>query len=244
MNNIVLNNGIYDISVKEYPGDGSHGFVLACHGFASSFSIRHFERIAEELGKNGTAFAVFALPGHEGSPVGGEFLYGEATQQDIDTVMEYMLDKWGEPAGLLGLSYGADMMWKASGRYPGVKKLLCMNTAVKRTKVIDRFLGKRIPEIREKGYVYIGRKNPIKITEKYLEYLENCDIYGEKRDNVPETLFIHGNLDTLAPVEDIKVFAARTGFPLIVLEGEDHVFSPEGEDISAVLAADFFRKEE
>lgn len=235
-----INNGTYDIYINEYEAKGDR-FVIGCHGLKSSKDIRHFHLIGEELNRRNIAFLTFDFVGHGESKASGENLNNSSSLQDLLLVFKEGHRKYKGACGLLGTSYGSEMVWEFAydiRELKIVKKIVALNAAIKRDKVIEKFLGEKVKEIDEKGFTIIGKSKPLIITEDYLEGLRHHEIYGGPREDI-DRIFIHGTHDPIAPYDDVVDFTKKNNFKLYSLEDEGHVFSPLGEEISSRIIGDF-----
>ena len=85
----------------------------------------------------------------------------------------------------------------------------------------------------------------VRFLKEFLEELKAnsmIDIYGEAAPDNVEFSFVHGEKDAVVPVQPVKSFAEKHGYPIAVIPDEGHSinYSPSSQAIVAGMAYDFF----
>ena len=87
----------------------------------------------------------------------------------------------------------------------------------------------------------------VRFLKEFLEELKAnsmIDIYNEALPENAEFLFVHGEKDPVVPVNAVKAFAEKHGYPIVIIPDEGHSISnsPDSPAIVADTAYEFFYK--
>lgn len=234
MNNVkILSKQNYYIDVNEYIPEKLNKIIIAVHGFGGDKDSSVIVALANELNKYNIGVVCFDFPGHGSSAVDGNFFTVANSINDLNSVEEYILQKYNVPVGIFATSYGGYITLLNIG-----KNIKQYSDVILRCPAIDMYniFKKNIltitdEEFEKKGFCELGYERKINITFKYYNELKNNKIQEIIKNLYLPITIIHGTEDDMAPINDSIEFKNKFE-KLVTLEkvyGADHRFKKEGE---------------
>ena len=234
MNNIqILSKQNYYIDVNEYIPEKLNKNIIAVHGFGGDKNSNVIVALANELNKYNIGIVSFDFPGHGKSTVDGKFFTVSNSINDLNSVEEYILQKYNVPIGIFATSYGSYITLLNIG-----KNIKQYSDVILRCPAIDMYniFRKNIltitdEEFKTNGFCELGYDRKINITFEYYEELKNNNIQEIIKNLYLPITIIHGTEDDMAPIDDSIKFQNKFN-KFVTLEkvyGADHRFKKEGE---------------
>jgi pimeloyl-ACP methyl ester carboxylesterase/NTP pyrophosphatase (non-canonical NTP hydrolase) len=226
-------------------GDGSapaaRAAIVCAHGMLSSKESDKFQALAERMWREGVACLRFDMSGRGES--GGDpsrILYSQETL-DVASAVAFVRARGRSEVALCGSSMGGAVSVLYAALDASVRAVATL-AAVSRPGHFAR----QMPEPERartlaRGYFeYDG----VRIHADYLEDAEASDVLeaaARLATSGRALLVLHGDADTVVPVEDGRLLAGAGRGRLVTVEGADHRFSREA-DFERVLGhlVDFF----
>jgi uncharacterized protein len=205
--------------------------MILCHGFSSSKEGRTRETLEQRYNELGVATFRFDFFGHGESE--GDFAEITVSKgvDDIRSAVTFLNELGYTKIGLFGASYGGNTAFLAAAQVPELFVL------VLKCPVSDN-IGESIAQstniTREKwkkqGYTEYKHEFGTNTKVNYTFYTDPMNTIGYQeaaKINIP-TLIVHGDADTLVPIEQSKkLHNLIKKSKLIIVPGCDHMFSKE-----------------
>ena len=233
-NNTKINSkNNYYIEVNEYIPQKLDKIIIAVHGFGGDKNSSVIVALANELNKYNIGIVCFDFPGHGESTVDGKFFTVTNSINDLNTVEQYVIDKYNVPIGIFATSYGGYITLLNIGiNKKNYSNVILRCPAINMYEIFKKnILSINEDELEKNGYCELGNERKININLEYYKELENNNIKNiVKKLNLP-IVIIHGTEDDMAPISDSIEF--QNNFKeYVTLEkvyGADHRFKKEGE---------------
>jgi alpha/beta superfamily hydrolase len=147
--------------------------------------------------------------------------------------------------GLVGMSMGGAIASMLAGQRNSEIKSLCLwaPAGTMADTISERYVGERLPEMTEKGWLDIGG---IALGLNFLKDLSNIDIYQRAAGFNKNVFIIHGELDQTVPIKTSEMYLAIYGYraKLHIIKGGDHLFSSLRIEAEAIEKTAKFLKTE
>ncbi len=219
------------VHVPDSPERTRWPVVVFIHGFTSNrFELPSFVRMSRLLEENGIASVRVDLSGHGESDgdffdvtIGGEI---DEARSVVRAVRDF---DFADPdrIGLVGMSLGGVVAGIVAAEEPGIRALCLWSPAAVAPFEIGRgyLRGRSLAaEIEEKGYFDADghRMSPALVAD-----IAGLDVYGRSAGYAGPVRIIHGDRDTVAPVEyALRYLDHYNGnAELEVVPGADHAWS-------------------
>ncbi len=224
--------------------------VLLFHGFTGNSMEPHFVfvKLSRYLEKIGIASVRFDFAGSGESD--GDFIDMTMSNElsDAHNILDFVktldiIDN--NRIGLIGLSMGGAIASMLAGQRNSEIRTLCLwaPAGTMADTVSERYVGERLPEMTEKGWLDIGG---LALGLDFLKDISNLDIYQRAAGFDKSVFIIHGELDQTVPIKASEMYLDIYGYraKLHIIKGGDHLFSSlriEAEVIEKT--AEFLKKE-
>lgn len=212
----------------------SKPIVVQAHGFTTSRNNGTNSELAPKLAEAGIATLRFDFFGHNESTGDFQDITVTKGKQDILACIEYARNELGyRTVAVHGSSYGgATALMAASEADPQLNALVLKCPVTNYRKREDEYYSpEEIASWKEKGTIEVDHSKLNKATLGYDFYIDSANNNGweaAKKVMCP-TLIIHGDADSLVPIEDSRVAVQNfADAQLIEHEGVDHWFE-EGD---------------
>lgn len=233
----------YNISTKSYlPQESPKEIIIAVHGFAGDKESSAISLLAKEMTKEGFGVVCFDFPGHGESEVEADKLTIDNCINDIETVEEYIKEKYGKQMkiDLFATSFGAYItllkIFKYNTKY---NKIVLRAPAIKMDKIFkETLLRETFEEFQKRGITKLGFDRIMNIPFSFYEELKQNQILKIYK-NSQKILIIQGTEDDVAPIKDTKelIDLDKTNFELFEIQGADHRMKKDGELEKAINKA-------
>lgn len=233
----------YNISAKSYlPQESPKEIIIAVHGFAGDKESSAISLLAKEMTKEGFGVVCFDFPGHGESEVEADKLTIDNCINDIETVEEYIKEKYGKQMkiDLFATSFGAYItllkIFKYNTKY---NKIVLRAPAIKMDKIFkETLLRETFEEFQKRGITKLGFDRIMNIPFSFYEELKQNQILKIYK-NSQKILIIQGTEDDVAPIKDTKelIDLDKTNFELFEIQGADHRMKKDGELEKAINKA-------
>jgi len=225
-------------------GDKEKPIIIFCHGFTSSKNSRTWLALEPILNEKEISTFRFDIFGHGESEGKFENITISEAVDDILNVINYLKDKGYSKIGLVGSSFGGMASIMTASETDDLF-VLALKSPVSDYYEVDtkRRTKKEIEEWKTKGFVIhksgiVGEK---RLNYSFFEDFKNNDAYEAAKEIKIPTLIVHGDKDTVVPIEQSKKTAAIIkDCRLEIIEGVGHDYSkPEDFDKMIKLIAEF-----
>ena len=233
----------YNISAKSYlPQESPKEIIIAVHGFAGDKESSAISLLAKEMTKEGFGVVCFDFPGHGESEVEADKLTIDNCINDIETVEEYIKEKYGKQMkiDLFATSFGAYItllkIFKYNTKY---NKIVLRAPAIKMDKIFkENLLRETFEEFQKRGITKLGFDRIMNIPFSFYEELKQNQILKIYK-NSQKILIIQGTEDDVAPIKDTKelIDLDKANFELFEIQGADHRMKKDGELEKAINKA-------
>lgn len=233
----------YNISTKSYlPQESPKEIIIAVHGFAGDKESSAISLLAKEMTKEGFGVVCFDFPGHGESEVEADKLTIDNCINDIETVEEYIKEKYGKQMkiDLFATSFGAYIallkIFKYNTKY---NKIVLRAPAIKMDKIFkETLLRETFEEFQKRGITKLGFDRIMNIPFSFYEELKQNQILKIYK-NSQKILIIQGTEDDVAPIKDTKelIDLDKANFELFEIQGADHRMKKDGELEKAINKA-------
>lgn len=233
----------YNISTMSYlPQESPKEIIIAVHGFAGDKESSAISLLAKEMTKEGFGVVCFDFPGHGESEVEADKLTIDNCINDIETVEEYIKEKYGKQMkiDLFATSFGAYIallkIFKYNTKY---NKIVLRAPAIKMDKIFkENLLRETFEEFQKRGITKLGFDRIMNIPFSFYEELKQNQILKIYK-NSQKILIIQGTEDDVAPIKDTKelIDLDKANFELFEIQGADHRMKKDGELEKAINKA-------
>lgn len=228
-------------AVIHHPEGSPKGSVLLQHGLFSD-KEGNWERRADFFAGRGFTAVRFDRRGYgESDREFHEFNLTTGVEDSI-AVMDHLEGEGEGSYAIYGSSFGGLIAVHVAASDPRVEALGLRAPAT----FTEGIFGDLREEAREKGgsVDLEDRMAGARMEMSFFEDLERYDAAEAAREIGAPTIILHGGADDVVPIEDSKRFyeilTAEKKF--VEMEGEGHVFGPEGDLAALRGAADWFSK--
>jgi pimeloyl-ACP methyl ester carboxylesterase len=200
---------------------GAKEIVVIGHGVTGHKDRPFLVALAEGLARAGIPALRISWSGNGGSE--GRFADSTITKEvsDLGAVLD-ALD--GYTVTYAGHSMGGAVGVLRAGTDRRIRRLISLAGMVHVRAFAERHFGSLTP-----GRDLMWGKPGCLLSAAYVDDLRRIDsVAGNAGQITVPWLFVHGNTDTIVPIDDSRDAFARAGGPkeLVVLEGCDHVWEP------------------
>ena len=233
----------YNISAKSYlPQESPKEIIIAVHGFAGDKESSAISLLAKEMTKEGFGVVCFDFPGHGESEVEADKLTIDNCINDIETVEEYIKEKYGKQMkiDLFATSFGAYIallkIFKYNTKY---NKIVLRAPAIKMDKIFkENLLREKYEDFQNRGVTKLGFDRTMNVPFDFYKELKQNQILKIYK-NSQKILIIQGTEDDVAPIKDTKelIDLDKANFELFEIQGADHRMKKDGELKKAINKA-------
>lgn len=233
----------YNISAKSYlPQESPKEIIIAVHGFAGDKESSAISLLAKEMTKEGFGVVCFDFPGHGESEVEADKLTIDNCINDIETVEEYIKEKYGKQMkiDLFATSFGAYIallkIFKYNTKY---NKVVLRAPAIKMDKIFkENLLREKYEDFQNRGVTKLGFDRTMNVPFDFYKELKQNQILKIYK-NSQKILIIQGTEDDVAPIKDTKelIDLDKANFELFEIQGADHRMKKDGELKKAINKA-------
>lgn len=208
----------------------SHGFSVA--GFESR---RMFLEIADLVVDNGYASVLFDYRGSGYSDLAFEEMTLQTEMEDLKTVSGYVKEKLfpNIPFVVWGMSFGAGVASIVMANDEQVRGIIlwCLSA-----DLYNRYKKRLGPDIEAKGFTYTDKGFRVKST--FLDSLIQNDVHDAIAAIRAPLLLVHGDSDTVAPVElSLRAFEiAKCPKRIELIPGGVHGFKSQPSQYNNAVA--------
>jgi len=243
--------GEYEIPVMHNVEGNEKLVVVIVHEFRSAKYTPTTKVVMKALEEVGIASCCFDFPGHDESPVEGDYYVMENCINDLSDVENYMKSLAPDAEiAYFASSFGAytTLCYFVSRQPLGHRAFLrCAATNMK--GIIDRSAGAEgVAQMKADGYTIIdkGPMRPLKMMYQLYEDFCRYDLFELCKKGMGDFIMMHGDQDKMAPHAEAKAFSEKFDIPFITIEGTDHFMfkPPYALEEVAKEAVKFFTKEQ
>jgi len=204
----------------------SHDVVVLGHGVTANKDRPFLVALAEGLGAAGVAALRFSFAGNGGS--GGRFEESTITKEvdDLGAVLDALEDfDDSRRITYVGHSMGGAVGVLRAAQDPRIEFLVSLAGMVDTRSFAQRKFGDQVP-----GESTMWDKPECPLSQTYMEDMDRIGTVVELGTEIDVPwLLVHGDADTVVPLQDSRDIAARgVHAQLVELSGVDHVFSGDG----------------
>lgn len=254
---IIKKNGHKVPCICEIP-KGCEKIAIVIHGMCSSKESANAAYLMNFLPERGIGVVAYDQPGHGEEEAKEEELRIGNCLESLSAVEEHLNVEYPEAEiCYFGSSFGAYILglYLASNLNSGSRAFMrcaavifSQMTLGRLEKLEEEGKGRIMKDLDEKGYVEVelGIEKPARFTRGFLEDLKANDLLKiYEKEPLAEDVklyFVHGEKDPVVPVGAVQAFAAEHGYPITVVQGEEHSISnnPRSPKIVAELAYELF----
>lgn len=209
-------------------GEGKYPLVVMHHGFAGSRQEGGgFEKIAEDLAKNGIASIRFDFPGCGDSKASFTEFNITNNISDSRACLAYALENEkidGDKVGIFGYSMGGRisvLLTQEESPYKAVA--LLAPAAFTRDTAAMAEAEENMHKAQEEGMLkmeWFG--NELEVGEQhYRELVESCEVIDNMKNTMP-ALVMYGDKDVMVPPETALNCGEKLDAEMVKIEGADH----------------------
>lgn len=205
----------YEIPYIENIKGDEKMIVIVVHGFNSSKQSVTAQRIFHEFPEQGIGVIAFDFPAHGESPAGKEELSVENCMADLETVEDYIKEKYPKAEiEFFCSSFGAYITLNYLTRHPDKAcKVYCRSAAVDMPFLFDK------PDVVEGVEL---------VTDAFISNLKENDLFKIYRPGAAVVKMIHGSEDEVIDYGAAKAFSEKFHIPMETVAGGDHRLSYSG----------------
>jgi alpha-beta hydrolase superfamily lysophospholipase len=223
--------------------------VLGVHGFCGNKESLILESVAEEMALFGTATVCFDFPCHGENPTTEKDLTLLDCEMTLLNVAHWIQEEYPDTEKCLFAT--------GFGSFITVQCLEGLETVFDRLRLVLQTPDFRMSNsllamlklseeaFRKQGRVHLGRtgERGIEVPFSFYEQMKMAAVYQDF--DVP-MLLIHGELDDVVALEDVRHFRRINDHArLVIIPGADHQFRGEGQwDMVVDLTRDWFETEQ
>lgn len=209
-----------------------HKMILVClHGFAGSKESAVIAALMEHLDEKGIGVVAFDWPAHGDSDASGESLTVENCLRDLNTVIEWVRQRFEIPIACFATSFGGYLATLYRNERPQVfLSLILRSPALKMNEVYRGLLtDEEFAELMQGKMIVQGFGRKMKIGKGFYDSLCRYNAYSHTPPNHENMLIIQGDADSVVNPKDTKTYAEKNKIKLILFEGADHFYGNPGE---------------
>ncbi len=226
--------------------------VIICHGFGSSKKSQTVLALQDELYNCNIGSVSFDFPQHGDSTVNGDRLRLKNCLNDLKTVEEYILQLSPHTnISYFASSFGAYTLLIYLATYPHAGKAAFLRScACNMHTILMGFLEELTFPIISSDYDHNKDRiimsevyeRDFFITNEFIEDLSSYNIFDFYP--IPSHRFhmIHGEKDSVAPIEDAIQFSKLSNIPLTILPNAEHRLLERNQlELVVTSAVNFFK---
>lgn len=236
--------------------DGCNKIVILIHGLSSSKESENASYMMKYFAERGVGVIAYDQPGHGTGEAKNESLLLKNCLDSLSSVEKYLEERYPDAEiCYFGSSFGGYVLgiYLARNLNSGRKAFMRCSAVAFPQMIVGDVHTEPDPEavrlLDMQGYmdaVVDGRN--VRFLKEFLEELRAnsmADIYNEALPDNAELFFVHGEKDSVVPVDTTKDFAEKHGYPIIIIPNEGHSISdlPDSPAIVADTAYRFFCKD-
>lgn len=245
-------NGQYIPCIAEIP-ENCTKIVILIHGLSSSKESENASYMMKYFVEKGTGAIAYDQPGHGSQEAANEKLLLENCLDSLSSVEKYLIEKYPDAEiCYFGSSFGGYVLgiYLARKLNSGLKAFMRCSAVIFPQMIVGDVHAEPDPKAMEllnrQGYIdAVVDGQQVRFLKEFLEELKAnnmIDIYNEALPDNAVISFVHGEQDPVVPVQAVKAFAEKHGYPIAIIPGEGHSISnsPESPAIVANRAYEFF----
>ena len=222
--------------------------LIMSHGFTSNMQGPFYKAVERELNQVGIGTLRYEYYGH-GSLYGFRSNYGVTPDvtltkavASLDAVVSYARSLGVAIIGLLGSSFGGLVSLVYASSEPGIRVLVLKSPVSDPVSFWKSRLGDQgIASWEREGQISYGEgPAQYRLNVEFWRDLQKFDPLGIAQRISCPTLIVHGDKDTVVPIEQSRSLARRIRSQFHVVSGAGHAYDGDGqiEEVKAV-ALDF-----
>ncbi|KAK7329683.1 hypothetical protein VNO77_23858 [Canavalia gladiata] len=221
---------------------GTKEIVILCHGLGASKETSMMTNLTAALENAGISSFRFDFNGVGESE--GSYVFGSYWREvdDLHTVAQHFHEANRIVHAIVGHSKGANVALLYASKYHDIKTVVNLSGSYNLKGALERYFGKDYMErIRKKGFIPFNKileLGELRITEESLKDRLNINMHEEclQIDRECRVFTVHGNADSLIPVEDAFEFAKiLPNHKLHIIEGADHIYRDHRVELESVV---------
>lgn len=236
--------------IGEFPEDCSK-IVIIIHGFLSSKESDNASYMMKYFSGKGMGAIAYDQPGHGSEEAADESLLLSNCLDSLSAVEEYLTENYpGAEICYFGSSFGGYILGIYLSRKlnSGHKAFMRCGAVIFPELVLGDLHAEPDPEVMKildtQGYIETEIDGQTaRFSKEFLEELRAnsmVEIYDKAKPDNVEIAFVHGEKDPVVPMEQVKAFAERHGYPITVIPEEGHSISNAPES-PGIVAANAYR---
>lgn len=235
--------------------DNCNKIIIIIHGLSSSKESENASYMMKYFAEKGLGVIAYDQPGHGMEAAANESLLLENCLDSLKSVEQYLIGKYPESEiCYFGSSFGGYVLgiYLARGLNSGRKAFMRCAAVIFPQMIVGDVHAEPDPEamkiLNMQGYIEtVIDGQDTRFSKEFLEELKAnsmIDIYDEAQPDNVEFSFVHGEKDPVVPVQPVKAFAEKHGYPIVVVPYEGHSISnsPDSPAIVADVAYQLFRR--
>ena len=231
--NILINVKNYTIDLITNGRDDFDNIVLCFHGFNGDKWGGPFGGLKDRL--DNCLICSFDSCGHGDSEISSEDMRLSDILEEIDIVVKYLKDAFHKPIVLVANSYGAyRVMWYLIKYKPDIKQVIFVNPAFRILKILETIRGFKYNTLQSGEMVQMKSDSHKFLTKKFLDDLNECDLYKKMYKVDYDIKIVVGRRDSLIPINDTLEIAKKYNYDITYID-EEHRF--ENKDNWKVIAS-------
>lgn len=239
-NRIQGTNG-YEIPIIENCNKDNKKIVLISHGFGSSRTSPTAAGLQEYMQRYGIGTCSYDFPEHGDSlaPIGAFRV--KNCIRDMQSVEQWIKEQYPNTEIVyFSSSFGAYINLLYLSLYPNYERKSFLRCAALQMRSIFDTFGSPMQKqkLQENGSIVLDYEyaHPLTVTKEFYNDLKENNVFQKWNEKNAKLAFIHGDADTVAPIQDVQAFVKKYGYPLTVVPDSDHPLR-SGTAIDAVHEA-------
>lgn len=235
--------------------DNCTKIVILIHGLSSSKESENASYMMKYFAEKGMGAIAYDQPGHGAEDAANESLLLKNCLGSLSSVEKYLTENYPDAEiCYFASSFGGYVLgiYLARKLNSGRKAFMRCAAVIFPQMIVGDVHAEPDPEamkfLNTQGYIdaVVDGQN-VRFLKEFLEELKAnsmIDIYNEALPENAEFLFVHGEKDPVVPVNAVKAFAEKHGYPIVIIPDEGHSISnsPDSPAIVADTAYEFFYK--
>ncbi len=214
-----------DGSIKE-----QKAIILCLHGFAGSKHSHAIEMLHRAMSPLNIGTFTFDWPAHGESDARFSDLTVENCLKDLDIVYSYVRERYGAPQ-CFATSFGGFLAMLYHKRNPeAFNRIMLRSPALKMGRVMETAINKdKFRGFLDGETVDFGHEKPLLLTRSFYDDVSSYDVFNSPPPHPERIQILHGDSDTLVPVQDSKDYAGNFGISLHLLKNAGHYYDNPGD---------------
>ena len=236
--NISINANGYNIDLITNGVDNFNKIILCFHGFNGDKWGGPFGGLKERL--KTSLVCSFDSCGHGDSEVTPEKMRLSDILEEIKVVVDYLKKTFHKPIVLVANSYGAyRVMWYLIKFKPSIEQVVFVNPAFRILKILETIRGFEYVNLNSNEMVLMKGDSNKFLNKKFLDDLNECDLYKNFYDIDYDIKIVVGIRDSLIPVEDTLEIAGKYNFEITYIDEEHRFENKENWNVIADMISEF-----